>query len=80
MNVNKIWVKFRIRERQRHIPLHRLAKILGAEKLRALLNAHILTPNLDPNQQPSKHAQKNIYMSLEKSFTVITSRWQKSTW
>ena len=42
-NVNKIWVKFGIHERQRYIPIHRLAEILGTEKSRALLKAHILT-------------------------------------
>ena len=43
MNVNKIWVKFGILENQRHIPVHQLAEILGTEKSRALLKAHILT-------------------------------------
>ena len=43
MNVNKIWVKFGIRERQIHIPVYQLAEILGIERLRALLKAHILT-------------------------------------
>ena len=43
MNVNKIWVKFGILELQRHIPVHRLAEILGTEKSRALLKAHIWT-------------------------------------
>ena len=43
MNVNENWLKFRIHERQRHTPVHRLAEILGREKLRALLKAHILT-------------------------------------
>ena len=42
-NVNKIWVKFGIRERQIHIPVYQLAEILGTERLRALLKAHILT-------------------------------------
>ena len=32
-----------IEERQRHIPVHRLAYILGTEKSRPLLKAHILT-------------------------------------
>ena len=41
MNVNKIWVRFGILERQRHIPVHGLAEILGTEK--SLLKAHILT-------------------------------------
>ena len=43
MSVNKIWAKFRILERQRHVPVHQLAEILGTEKSRALLKAHILT-------------------------------------
>ena len=43
MNVNKIWVKFGILELQKHIPVHRLAEILGTEKSRALFKAHIWT-------------------------------------
>ena len=43
MNVNKIWVKFGIHERQRHIPVYKLAEILGTEKSRALFKAHIVT-------------------------------------
>ena len=43
MSVNKIWAKFGILERQRHVPVHQLAEILGTEKSRALLKAHILT-------------------------------------
>ena len=43
MNVNKIGVKFGIHQYQRHIPVHDLAEILGTEKSRALLKAHILT-------------------------------------
>ena len=43
MNANKIGVKFGILERQRHIPVHQLAEILGTEKSRALFKAHILT-------------------------------------
>ena len=70
--VRKIWVKFVIHERQRHIPVYQLAEILGTERLRALLKAHILIgcdvtrKKLDPNQQPAKHARKNICMTLEK--------------
>ena len=43
VNANKIWVNFGIHERQRHIPVYQLAEILGTEKSRALLKAHILT-------------------------------------
>ena len=43
MNVSKVWIKFGILERQTHIPVHQLAEILGREKPRALLKAHILT-------------------------------------
>ena len=43
MSVNKIWAKFGILGRQRHVPVHQLAEILGTEKSRALLKAHILT-------------------------------------
>ena len=43
MNVSKIWMKFGILERQAHIPVHQLAEILGTQKPRALLKAHILT-------------------------------------
>ena len=42
MNVNKIGVKFEILERQRHIPVHQLAEILGAGKSGVLCKAHIL--------------------------------------
>ena len=42
-NVNKVWVKFGIHERLIHIPVYHLAEILEAERLRALLKAHILT-------------------------------------
>ena len=43
MNVSKIWMKFGILECQAHIPVHQLAEILGTQKPRALLKAHILT-------------------------------------
>ena len=43
MNVNKIWVKFGILERQRHITVYQLTEILGTKKSRVLLNAHILS-------------------------------------
>ena len=43
MNVNKIWVKFGIHERQRYIPVYQLGDILGTEKSLALLKEHILT-------------------------------------
>ena len=43
MNVSKIWVKFGILERRRYKPVHQLAEILGTERSRALLKAHILT-------------------------------------
>ena len=43
INVNKIWVKFGIHKRRRHIPVHHLAEILGTETSRALLKANILT-------------------------------------
>ena len=36
-------VKYGLKERQRHIPIHRLADILDSGKSRALLKAHILT-------------------------------------
>ena len=42
-NVKKIWVTFGIHERQRHIPVYKLAEIFGTDRLRALLKAHILT-------------------------------------
>ena len=43
MNINKIWVKFGILERQRHITVYQLIEILGTKKSRVLLKAHILT-------------------------------------
>ena len=43
MNVNKIWVKFGILERQRHITVYQLTEILGTKKSRVLLKAHILS-------------------------------------
>ena len=83
MNVHKICVKLEILEHQRHIPVHQLAEILETEKsrwLRHIFWQDVMSPTkLDPKLQPSKHAQKNICMTLEKSFTIITSRWQKST-
>ena len=41
MNVNKIWVKFEILERQRHIQVNQLT--LATKKSRVLLKARILT-------------------------------------
>ena len=43
MNINKIWVKFGILERQRHITVYQLTEILGTKKSRVLLQAHILS-------------------------------------
>ena len=43
MNVNKIWVKFGILERQRHITVYQLTEILGTKKSRVLHKANILT-------------------------------------
>ena len=84
MNVNKICVKLEILEHQRHIPVHQLAEILETEKSRALVKAHFLTGCDVTNKIGSKTAAfkacpENICMTLEKSFTIITSRWQKST-
>ena len=43
MNINKIWVKFGILERQRHTTVYQLTEILGTKKSRVLHKANILT-------------------------------------
>ena len=43
MNVNKIWMKFGILERQRHTTVYQLTEILGTKKSRVLHKANILT-------------------------------------
>ena len=43
MNVNKIWVKFGIHERQTRVPVYQYTEIFGTEKSRPRLKAHILT-------------------------------------
>ena len=42
-NVEKIRVKYGLKKRKRHIPIHRLADISGSNKSRALLKTDILT-------------------------------------
>ena len=42
-NVENIQVKYGLKERQQHIPIHRLAGILESHKSRALLKTHDLT-------------------------------------
>ena len=42
-NVEKIRVKYGLKERQRHIPIHCLADIFGSGKSRVLPKTHILT-------------------------------------
>ena len=78
-NLNRIWVKFEIHDRQRHIPIHRLAEILGTEKSWALLKAHILTGCDVTSKTGSKSVackacpEKHLYDFGE------DGRWQKST-
>ena len=43
MNVNKIWMKFGILERQRHTTVYQITEILGTKKSRVLHKANILT-------------------------------------
>ena len=56
MNVNKIWVKFEILERERHITVYQFTEILGTKKSRVLLKLHILTECDVTNKTGSKTA------------------------
>ena len=42
-NIEKIRMKYGLKERQQNIPIHRLADILDSGKTRTLLETHILT-------------------------------------
>ena len=41
--IEELWIQFGTGDKTRHIPVHTLAKRLGANKLRMILKAHILT-------------------------------------
>ena len=42
-NIEKIQVKYGLKEREQHAPIHRLADILESDRSRALLKTHVLT-------------------------------------
>jgi hypothetical protein len=43
VNIEKIWIRYGLKEKVRNIPIHWIADILGTDKSLALLKAHVLT-------------------------------------